>query len=426
MTTARTKSVPLFADRKALLHALGRVGRVVPNNGSKPILQGVRVEAADGALRLTATDLDVSLTTLVEVDGELPACLVSCQELTRRLKASKADVCSISLNGKQHKLIVNGGAVEHRLHTMDLAEFPVVPDHSQGTHLTLDGQELRSALTTTLIGTAREPTRYAIDGVLIESDDEGARLVATDGRRLATVALSPLEQEFSGQAILPSRLASLITKLIDRKSEDHIRLSIHQHPEEDGQKQPSDVYVAGRDWLLTSQELEGHFSVWRDVVPESHSRFLVDRQALLDTLDEVAVATNEEARGVQMDMRPRSVRLSARAPGLGESSGTVRARFEGGGDHRIITGFDPNLLRDAVRSLSGDRIVIDIGQNLLDRTSNTVRGRPALIYSATSQAVRWVIMPINTGLKPAPETLGSNFEGNEESRTPTPSSAQAA
>jgi DNA polymerase-3 subunit beta len=400
----------LLADRKALLHALERVGRVVPNNGSKPILQGVRLEAADGTLRLTATDLDVSLTTLVEVDGELPACLVSCQELTRRLKASKADVCSISLNGKQHKLTINGAAVEHRLHTMDLAEFPVVPDHSQGPHLTLDSQELRSALTTTLIGTAREPTRYAINGVLVESDDQGARLVATDGRRLAIVTLASLEQEFSGQAILPSRFATLITKLIDRKSEDHIRLSIHQHPEEDGQKQPSDVYVAGRDWLLTSQELEGHFSVWRDVVPESHSRFLVDRQAFLDTLDEVAVATNEEARGVRVDLRPRSVKLSAQAPGLGESTGTVRARFEGGGDSRIITGFNPDLLRDALKTLSGDRVVIDVGQNMPNLDTNTIRGKPALIYSATSQAVRWVIMPINTGLRPTAEMLGSNYE----------------
>ncbi len=426
MTTVRTKSVPLFADRKALLNALERVGRVVPNSGSKPILQGVRVEAADGTLRLTATDLDVSLTTLVEVDGELPACLVSCQELTRRFKASKADVCSIGLTAKGGKLILNGGSVDHRLCTMDLAEFPVVPDHSQGTHLTLGSQELRSALTTTLVGTARESTRYAINGVLIESDDQGARLVATDGRRLAIVTLAPLEQEFSGEAILPARFATLITKLIDRKCEDHIRLSIHQHPEEDGQKQPSDVYVAGRDWLLTSQELEGHFSVWRDVVPESHSRFLVDRQALLDTLDEVAVATNEEARGVRVDLRPRSVKLSAQAPGLGESSGTVRARFEGGGDSRIITGFNPDLLRDALKTLSGERVVIDVGQNMPNLDTNTVRGKPVLIYSATSQAVRWVIMPINTGLKPSLDTLGSNFEGDEEAAPPNPLSVQAA
>ena len=71
-------------------------------------------------------------------------------------------------------------------------------------------------------------------------------------------------------------------------------------------------------------------------------------------------------------------------------------------------------------------MVIDVGQNMPNLDTNTVRGKPALIYSATSQAVRWVIMPINTGLRPTAETLGSNYEGDEGSRTPTPSSAQAA
>ncbi len=186
MTTPRTKAGPLLADRKALLCALQRVGRVVPKNGFRPILQTVRLEASDGALRLSSTDLDVSLTTLVEVEGEIPTCLVSCQELTRRTRAGKADVCSIGLNAKGGRLSLNGGTVEHSLPTMDLAEFPVVPDRSQGPHLTLDGQELRSALTTTLIGTAREPTRYAIDGVLLEADDNGARL-ARHRRRVARV-----------------------------------------------------------------------------------------------------------------------------------------------------------------------------------------------------------------------------------------------
>ena len=413
MTTPRTTAAPLLADRKALLCALQRVGRVVPKNGCRPILQTVRLEASDGALRLSSTDLDVSLTTLVEVEGEIPACLVSCPELTRRTRAGKADVCSIGLNAKGGRLSLNGGTVEHSLPTMDLAEFPVVPDHSQGPHLTLDSQELRSALTTTLIGTAREPTRYAIDGVLLEADDNGARMAGTDGRRLAIVTLTPLEQEFHGGVILPARYATLITKLIDRKAEDHVRVSIQPHPDEDGKMQPSDLFVAGPDWLLTSKEHEGIFPRYTDYVPCSASQFVIDRRAFLDTLDEVAIATNEEARGVQVDLRPRSVKLSAHAPGLGESSGTVRARFEGGGDSRIITGFNPGLLRDILKTLAGDQVVIDVGQNLLDRVSNTVRGRPALIHSATSQAVRWVLMPINTGLQASPETLGSNFEADQ-------------
>jgi len=173
------------------------------------------------------------------------------------------------------------------------------------------------------------------------------------------------------------------------------------------------VFVTGRDWLLKSAELDGHFPVYRDVIPESQSKSVADREDLVETLTEVAMATNEEARGVRVDLTPDSVRLTARAPELGESSGAVEAVFAGGGDDRIVTEFNPPFLLDALKTLSGDRVVIDVGQNMLDRTSNTVRSRPALLYAADSQRVRWVIMPINTGLEPSRETLGSNFEGEE-------------
>ena len=426
MTRTQSNLTQLRANRKQLLAALQRVGRVITRNSVKPILQCIRLEVSDGMLRLSATDLDVSLTTLVEAEGELSPCLVSGAELTRRVKAGKDDICSLGLNKRQGTLTLNGGTVEHRLNTLELAEFPVVPDRSVGSQLSIRGQGLRSALTITLAGTAREMTRYAIGAVLLEADGRGARLVATDGRRMAIVDLNPLEQEFTGQVLLPKKLASLVTKLINRKDNDYIRVAVEPKVDDKGNKLPAKLFVAGRDWLLTSEQHEGNFPVYRDVVPVSASQFVVDRLALLDTLEEVAIATDEEPRGVQVDLRPRSVKLSAKAPQVGESSGTVKARFQGGGDPRIITAFNPAFLRDALTTLSSDQVIIDVGQNRPDRTGDRVCGKPAIIHSATSQAVRWVVMPVSTGLKASPETLGSNYEADEESGAPTGSASQAA
>ncbi len=408
--TKPTAAPTVIVDRKKLLTALQRVGRIIPNQRYKPILQGVRLEASDGVLHLSATDLDVSLTTFVEAEGGLPPCLVSCPELTQRVKAAKDDWCSIRLDRKGKTLTINGGTVDHTIYTLDLAEFPAIANRSEGTHLSVGGQGFRSALGTALVGMAHEPTHYAIDGVLLDSDPDGVRLVSTDGRRMVIVDLAPLEREFTGQVILPARFASLITKLIDPKDDGHVRLAVLTRSDDKGNKLAAKLFAAGRDWLLTSLEREGHFPKYSDVVPQSASQFAIDRQALLDTLDEAAVATNEESRGVQLDLRPRSLVLTAHAPQVGQSAGTVRLKFLGGGDSRIITGFNPGLLRDALKTLSGDEVIIDVGQNLPCRTSDKVQGKPALIYSATLKAVRWVIMPINTGLAASPETLGSNFE----------------
>ena len=72
-------------DRRQLLTALDRVRAVVPTRYPKPILTGVRLESANGTLRLAATDGEIKLFTQVDAEGHLPLCVVSCAELVRRV-----------------------------------------------------------------------------------------------------------------------------------------------------------------------------------------------------------------------------------------------------------------------------------------------------------------------------------------------------
>jgi len=116
------------------------------------------------------------------IEGELPACIVPFAGLNRRLKASKHPTCSLSLSDDGERLILNGGRVEHALQTSPVEEFPPVSDAYVGDTVTADAAELVGALRIVSLAMARETSRYAIDGVLLESDDQGTRLVATDVR----------------------------------------------------------------------------------------------------------------------------------------------------------------------------------------------------------------------------------------------------
>ncbi len=106
MSTATMKTASSMAvRRKQLLLALKRVSQVIPKHSAKPILQGVRLEAVDGQLHLAATDMEVSVITAIEAEGMLPLCVVPCQELIKRLKASNADICSIKVNDEGDRFI---------------------------------------------------------------------------------------------------------------------------------------------------------------------------------------------------------------------------------------------------------------------------------------------------------------------------------
>jgi DNA polymerase-3 subunit beta len=369
---------------------------------------GVHLEASGNWLHIRATDGDLALFTQMPVEGELPACVVPFAELVRRLKASKQPTCSLSLSTDGERLCLNGGRVAHALQTLSADEFPPVSDAYVGQTVTIDAAELVAGLHVTGLAVAKEASRYAIGGVLLEADNKGTRLVATDGRRLAVVGLHAVESEFSGRVILPDRLVRLVEKLTE-KDTDYLVLSVARQKTEKGEEVPGQLFAAGPDWLLSTYEPEGRFPLYEDVMPRTHSKFAVDRETLVESCLEVALAASDDSRMVRLDLSPEQVRLSAASAGVGEASAVLPARFLGGGDAVIHTAFNPAFLLDALKSLSGDSVVIDVDQNGFG-CDRKVFGKPAFLYGEHDPETRWLVMPVNAGLAATRENLGSNFK----------------
>jgi len=403
-TVTQTCAVEL--SRAALVALLDRAKRVVPTRFPKPILMCVHLEAADGLLRLQATDGELSLFAQMPVDGLLPACVVPLVELSRRLKASKHPTCSLSLSDDGERLLINGGRVEHALQTYDPAEFPLVPSQLEGDSIEVDAAELVHAVKVASPAVAKEPSRYAIDGILLESSEKGSRLVATDGRRLVMAKLRNAG-ELDDQALMPHQFCRLIEKLTD-KDTDFLALALHRKKAENGDTLPGRIFAAGPDWVLSTYECDGHFPIYRDIVPRSHSKFALDRAQLLEILTEVSLTTNEESRMVRLGLGADELALSAEAPGVGRSEAKLTTEFIGGGDAVIRTAFNPAYLLDALKTLDSDSVVIDIDQNGYG-SDGKVFGKPALIYDRYDPVVRWVLMPVNAGFEATRENLGSNY-----------------
>lgn len=404
---APTQASALDVSRATLVATLDRARHVVPTRFPKPILTCVRLEAVDNWLRISATDGDLALFTQMPVEGELPACVVPFAELSRRLKASKHATCSLSLSANGEQLLLNGGRVEHALHTLPVDDFPPVNDAYVGQTLSIDAAELVGALRIANLAVAKETSRYAIDGVLLESDKKGTRLVATDGRRLVVVGLHVAESEFTGRVILPGRFVRLIEKLTDKHT-DYLVLSVARQKTDKGEEVPGHLFAAGPDWLLSTYEPEGRFPLYQDVMPKSQSKFAINRDALVESLSEVALATSDDSKMVRIDLSPQQVRLSAESAGIGQSSVVLPAKFLGGGDAVIRTAFNPAYLLDALKSLAGETVVMDVAQNGFG-CDHKVFSKPALLYVEHDPLTRWVVMPVNAGLPATRENLGSNF-----------------
>jgi len=409
MTTATEVQTKLTVDRKVLVKALEKLNRILAHRTSKPVLHHIRMDAAEGKLWLAGTDLDISLALHIPAEGQLPRCLAPCRELLQRVKSSSAPNCQ--LWREDDALVVNGGAVHHRLATLPPEEYPLIPLRPEGNMLTLQAGAFRDDLKTALVGVARENTRYAINGILLEIK-RGNHLVATDGRRMVVLEQDPIDTQVKELAvILPARFCQQILRLAEKET-GALRLFVKDNFNDKGEKTPSDLYLIGSGWVLHTMEVDGHFPCWRDVIPKNESKFLADRAGFLHTLREVSTACSEYNKGVHLRLGADGITVSARSYEGAESSGQVEGRFQGGGDSLILTGFNPDFLIDVLETLSGPTVLIEVQQNRLG-TDGKVYPYPAVFYNWADRRTKWVVMPVNIQVEPGPDSLGSNYQPEE-------------
>ncbi len=89
MITAQEVAMKFTVAQTEILQALQLISSAVPSRTTLPVLSNILVEATDGALQLTATDLDLSITTKamadVKAEGSLTVPAKKLLELTRKL-----------------------------------------------------------------------------------------------------------------------------------------------------------------------------------------------------------------------------------------------------------------------------------------------------------------------------------------------------
>src|SRR6476469_2279467 len=213
----------VICNRGALLDALIMTGNVVAARTPKPVLQCVKLTAADNTLTIAATDLEVAIRYIdnqvqIEQAGEA---LLPADKLRDIVRESVDDTLSIELAGEQ--AVIKGQDSKFTIYTQNPREFPPVPDFEGEADFEIAGGHLKQLIGQTLFAAAKESTRYAFNGVLVVAKGKKIILVSTDGRRLAQangdLSNSGKLPKEGVKAIVPTKALQLLDKLIDDPEE---------------------------------------------------------------------------------------------------------------------------------------------------------------------------------------------------------------
>ena len=363
-------------NRAALAEALSLVTVVVPSRTPKPILQCLRVSAQEKDVHIFATNLEVGINYVVsEVQIEEPGeVVIPADRLAAIVREGVDEVLTIKAEEGVCEVI---GADSHfTIYGQQASQYPAMPglDGTADIEVRLDNLQL--GIEQCLFATAKESTRYAINGILWAIKGKKLFLVATDGRRLAqsrvNLTNTPEKEISEAKIIIPAKTMELIDK-IPGSEKDSVVVKLVDNQ----------VLISCANVVISSNLVEGNFPKYEDIIPTDYEKKItLSTEAALSAVRRAALLTSDESRGIKIAIDKNSLVFSSRAPETGDAQITMVVDYKG---EAIDIGFSPQFLIDVLRVIRTPDFDLEIGQS----------DRPGLIKSGAN--FLYVIMPINLG-----------------------------
>lgn len=245
---------------KDLKTELDNLNRIVEKKTTIPILSTILIDADNGSVNLTGTDLDLFLISPLRHDAQeyfVPGALcVSAHELT---KMTAGLTGNITFETDGEKLKVTSGKVKVSLSTRSKDDFPIIPEIKGKPQIALTGDLIRSMVKNTVFAVTKEESRFTLAGFKFVSDKKTVKIVTTDGHRLAYTGAdkgfqcdAEIDVLMRKQALIEAAKLSNGSVSITHEK-DHIRF-----------------LTGGR--TLISRRLDGNFPNYEMVMPKDNDK----------------------------------------------------------------------------------------------------------------------------------------------------------
>jgi len=278
--------------RDDLLRPLQAVSGIVEKRHTLPILSNVLFERAGDELLFLATDLEIQVSTSFSAPqkgADNYSVTVSARKLQDILRALPEDA-DIALEAQNNRILAKSGKSRFTLQTLPAEDFPkIAAAGGKAVKIKVSQKALRSLLLLVQYAMAQQDIRYYLNGMLVVIDGDTMKAVATDGHRLAYATMKLNEKLDPLDLILPRKAIQEIVKLLgDTEDEASFDLTANQ----------ARFKIGGVE--LITKVVDGKFPDYGRVIPTNYSKhFEIERTRLQQSLQRVAILSNEKFRGVR-------------------------------------------------------------------------------------------------------------------------------
>lgn len=375
----------VIVKQPQLAHCVSMVSRAVSPRSTLPVLSNILIKTDQGRLRLSATNLELGITSWmgarIENEG---AITVPARTFTDLISALPSDQVVLTLDNSTQTLNVHCGASDTNIKGIDAEEFPPIPEPDPEDGVPLNITNFKEMVHQVAFAASTDEARPVLTGILVKLDENLITMAATDGFRIS-IREDEIPSSVSRpiEAIIPARALIELSRIISSSDETLVM----SFPPDRGQ-----VIFHMNDLELASQLIEGSFPDYQAIVPQNFkTHTLLSTAGLLKACKQTEIIAREGTNVARLNIIPETdeaspgtLELSAQSEQTGTAEVLVDASVDG---VPLLVAFNVRFLREVLEVIKSDNVWLETN------AANT----PGLIRPQGDDHFKHIIMPMHIG-----------------------------
>jgi DNA polymerase-3 subunit beta len=342
-----TLYMKFIVSSSALLKQLSTINGVVTTNPVVPILENFLFEIKGGKLTITASDLQTSMITEIDVEAKEDGNIaVPAKILIETLKNLPEQPVTFSIDPDTYSIEISSDNGRYKLAGENATDFPKIPTVSNATVVDMSTEILSSAISNTIFATSNDELRPAMTGVYINLSSTNTTFVATDGHRLIRYRRVDVASQDDASIIIPRKALNLLKSTLPS---ENVPVAVEFNS--------SNAYFKFNSIKMICRLIDERFPDYENVIPvDNPNHMTIDRLEFLGSLRRIAIYANKTTHQVRLKLTGSELQISAEDLDFSNEANERLSCDHDGEDIEI--GFNAKFLVEMLNNLSSKEVTL--------------------------------------------------------------------
>jgi DNA polymerase-3 subunit beta len=338
-----------IVSSSSLLKHLSAINGVVTTNPVVPILENFLFEIVDSKLTVTASDLQTSMMTEIEVEAKEDGNIaVPAKILIETLKNLPEQPVTFSIDKETYSVEISSDNGRYKLAGENATDFPRIPGVTNASTVEMSTDVLSSAIANTIFATSSDELRPAMTGVYVNLSSTNTTFVATDGHRLIRYRRVDIASPEATSIIVPRKALNLLKSTLPA---ENVPVSVEFNS--------SNAYFKFNNIKMICRLIDERFPDYENVIPtDNENDMVINRQEFLGSLRRIAIYANKTTHQVRLKLTGSELQISAEDLDFSnEANERLSCEHEG---EDIEIGFNAKFLVEMLNNISAKEVTLKL------------------------------------------------------------------